>query len=158
MYEERLERAYGFYRPYLRSVIYRYLDCGILRNGFARVRCGECGHEYLLAFVLKRSVNPALAGQASSLLSFLSPKAGGQVWRMGVRGGSKKGPPSSFCLQHPQDPSTLFPLQSFTPFEAESLCLGKPEGVFAGGVSQKGAVPGVFTAIQQKCLALAFKW
>jgi len=53
VYEERFERAYGFYRPYLRSVIYRYLDCGILRNGFARVRCAECGHEYLLAFVLK---------------------------------------------------------------------------------------------------------
>ena len=34
VYEERFERAYGFYRPYLRSVIYRYLDCGILRNGF----------------------------------------------------------------------------------------------------------------------------
>ena len=32
MYEERFERAYGFYRPYLRSVIYRYLDCGILRT------------------------------------------------------------------------------------------------------------------------------
>lgn len=44
VYEERFERAYGFYRPYLRSVIYRYLDCGVLRNGFARVRCTECGH------------------------------------------------------------------------------------------------------------------
>jgi hypothetical protein len=58
-------------------VIYRYLDSGILRNGFARVRCGECGHEYLLAFVLKRSGNPASAGQASTLLSFLPPKASG---------------------------------------------------------------------------------
>ena len=28
VYEERLERTNGFYRPYLRSVIYRYLDCG----------------------------------------------------------------------------------------------------------------------------------
>ena len=42
VYEERFERAYGFYRPYLRSVIYRYLNCNILRNGFARVRCAEC--------------------------------------------------------------------------------------------------------------------
>jgi hypothetical protein len=33
---------------------YRYLDCGILQNGFARVRCGDCGHEYLLAFSCKR--------------------------------------------------------------------------------------------------------
>ncbi|MBC8463475.1 MAG: transposase, partial [Deltaproteobacteria bacterium] len=35
-------------------MIYRYLDCGILKNGFARVRCGDCGHEYLLAFSCKR--------------------------------------------------------------------------------------------------------
>jgi len=54
VYEERFERAYGFYRPYLRSVIYRYLDCVVLRNGFAQVQCGECGHEYLLAFSSKR--------------------------------------------------------------------------------------------------------
>nr|MBC8362431.1 transposase zinc-binding domain-containing protein [Candidatus Desulfatibia profunda] len=35
-------------------MIYRYLDCGILHNGFARVRCEDCGHEYLLAFSCKR--------------------------------------------------------------------------------------------------------
>ena len=34
--------------------IYRYLDCGDPRNGFARVRCKDCGHEYLLAFSCKR--------------------------------------------------------------------------------------------------------
>ena len=110
VYEERFDRAYGFHRPYLRSVIYRYLDCGVLRNGFARVRCGECGHEYLLAFVLKQSGNPALAGQASSFLPILSSETRGRVWRMGVRGGFEKSPPSSFCLQHPQDPPALFPL------------------------------------------------
>jgi len=30
------------------------LDCGILHNGFARVKCEECGHEFLLAFSCKR--------------------------------------------------------------------------------------------------------
>ena len=35
-------------------MIYRYLDCGILHNGFARVRCKDCGHGYLLAFSCKR--------------------------------------------------------------------------------------------------------
>jgi len=54
VYKERFERAYGFCHPYLWSVLYRYLDCGVLRNGFAGVRCGECGHEYLLAFSSKR--------------------------------------------------------------------------------------------------------
>ena len=27
-YDERFERTYGFFRPYIRQVIYRYLDCG----------------------------------------------------------------------------------------------------------------------------------
>ena len=54
VYDERFSRQYGFFRPYVRQVIYRYLDCGILHNGFARVRCGDCGHEYLLAFSCKR--------------------------------------------------------------------------------------------------------
>ena len=49
VYDERFAKQYGFFRPYVRQVIYRYLDCGILHNGFARVRCGDCGHEYLLA-------------------------------------------------------------------------------------------------------------
>jgi hypothetical protein len=54
VYDERFPRQYGFLRPYVKQVIYRYLDCGILKNGFARVRCGNCGHEYLLAFSCKR--------------------------------------------------------------------------------------------------------
>ena len=46
---------YGFRRPYIKDVVYRYLDCGgDLRCGFARVRCDHCGHEYLLAFSCKR--------------------------------------------------------------------------------------------------------
>ena len=54
VYDERFSRQYGFFRSYVRQVIYRYLDCGILHNGFARVRCKDCGHEYLLAFSCKR--------------------------------------------------------------------------------------------------------
>ena len=54
VYDERFSKQYGFFRPYVRQVIYRYLDCGVLHNGFARVKCGECGHEILLAFSCKR--------------------------------------------------------------------------------------------------------
>ncbi len=43
VYEDRFEQQYDFYRPYVRHVIYRYLDCGILHNGFARVRCKGFG-------------------------------------------------------------------------------------------------------------------
>jgi hypothetical protein len=42
---------YGFWRTYVMTVIYKYLDCGDLHMGFARVRCEECAHEYLLALM-----------------------------------------------------------------------------------------------------------
>jgi hypothetical protein len=54
VYDERFEKQYGFFRPYVKQVVYRYLDCGILHNGFARVKCEDCNHEYLLAFSCKR--------------------------------------------------------------------------------------------------------
>src|SRR3989339_124787 len=53
IYDEHFSRQYGFWRPYIEQVIYRYLDCGDLHNGFARVKCKDCGHEYLLAFSCK---------------------------------------------------------------------------------------------------------
>ena len=52
VYEEYFSRLYGFWRPYIEQVIYRYLDCGDPHNGFARVKCNDCGHEYLLALTL----------------------------------------------------------------------------------------------------------
>jgi hypothetical protein len=53
VYEERFENTYGHLRPVVRRVAEQYLDCGILKNGFARVRCDRCKAEYLLAFSCK---------------------------------------------------------------------------------------------------------
>ena len=30
VYDERFSKKYGFLSPYVKQVIYRYLDCGIL--------------------------------------------------------------------------------------------------------------------------------
>ena len=49
-YEEHYQQQYGYLRAVIPEVVNKYLECGDLRQGFARVRCGECGHEYLLAF------------------------------------------------------------------------------------------------------------
>jgi len=54
VYDERFSRQYGFFRPFVKDVMYRYLDCGDLHRGFARIRCPDCGHEQLLAFSCKR--------------------------------------------------------------------------------------------------------
>ena len=41
VWDDRYQNQYGFFRPYVRDVIYRYLDCGDLHLGFARVRCPD---------------------------------------------------------------------------------------------------------------------
>ena len=57
IYDEPFARQYGFLRPYVRQVIYRYLDCGILDNGFARARCGECGRRMRIIAFIEDTVN-----------------------------------------------------------------------------------------------------
>ena len=49
-YEERFERKYGYLRNVIRNVVEKYLRCGDLKEGFARVKCEDCHHEFLLAF------------------------------------------------------------------------------------------------------------
>ena len=54
VWDDRYVHRFGFWRPYVMEVIHRYLDCGDLHCGFARVKCADCGHEYLLPFSCKR--------------------------------------------------------------------------------------------------------
>jgi len=54
VWDDRYASRYGFFRPYIMDVIYRYLDCGDLHCGFARVKCNDCGHEFLVGFSCKR--------------------------------------------------------------------------------------------------------
>jgi len=49
-YESRFEKEYGFFRPIIKAVVERSLDCGNPRCGFARVRCPSCGEERRLMF------------------------------------------------------------------------------------------------------------
>ena len=52
-WEERFESRYGFWRGCVDGVVERYLDCGILDHGFARVRCSGCRTDMLVAFSCK---------------------------------------------------------------------------------------------------------
>jgi len=50
VYDERFAREYGPWRPVVAQVADKFLACGVLEHGFARIRCDTCAHEYLLAF------------------------------------------------------------------------------------------------------------
>jgi hypothetical protein len=52
-YESRFEKEYGQFRPVVKEVVERYLDCGNPCSGFARIRCPDCRGEHLLTFSCK---------------------------------------------------------------------------------------------------------
>ena len=53
VHEERFEPAHGPLRAAARRAAGRFLDCGLLEHGFARVRCSACRAEFLVAFRCK---------------------------------------------------------------------------------------------------------
>ena len=53
VYEDQFQQQQGALRSVVERVVPRYLDCGNPMNGFARIRCPDCGHERLLAFSCK---------------------------------------------------------------------------------------------------------
>jgi len=47
------EAEYGPWHPVLEKTVDRFLECGLLRHGFARLKCEGCPHQALLAFSCK---------------------------------------------------------------------------------------------------------
>ncbi len=43
-------RAGGPLPKYVRQEFFRFLDCGVLSRGVARVRCPECGYDTVVGF------------------------------------------------------------------------------------------------------------
>ena len=52
-YSETYQPRYGVLRRIIPEVVHKFLECGNLERGFARIRCDHCEHEYLLAFSCK---------------------------------------------------------------------------------------------------------
>jgi len=52
-YEECFRKRYGFLRPIVPDVVNKFLDCGDLKHGFARIRCDHCKIDHFLAFSCK---------------------------------------------------------------------------------------------------------
>jgi len=68
----------------------RYLTCGILAHGFARARCGDCGHHFLIAFSCKgRGVCPScntrrMVATAAHLADHVIPRLPVRQWVLAV--------------------------------------------------------------------------
>jgi hypothetical protein len=59
VYEERFEPRYGRLPPHVESVVRRYLQCGDLSCGFARLKCRGCGRERFLPYSCKSAACPS---------------------------------------------------------------------------------------------------
>ena len=50
VYEERYRERYGFWRAIIGRTVEKFQECGDLQQGFARVRCPKCRHEFFVAY------------------------------------------------------------------------------------------------------------
>jgi hypothetical protein len=77
-------------KPYVRKAFAKYLECGIFAHGFARARCGDCGHDFLVAFSCKgRGVCPScntrrMAQTAAHLTDHVFPRLPVRQWVLSV--------------------------------------------------------------------------
>lgn len=67
-YDARYSRLYGPWRPIVGDVARRFLRCGDLHFGFARVRCPDCHHEMFLAFSCQQRCLRSSCHQKRTLL------------------------------------------------------------------------------------------
>ena len=53
VYDERYQQHYGPWRKVIGEVMRKYLECGDLHRGFARLGCGGCRYQTILAYSCK---------------------------------------------------------------------------------------------------------
>jgi ribosomal protein S27E len=67
-YPDLFQARYGFWRPVIRRAVDKFVKCGDLREGFARVRCPDCGHELFVAFSCRQRACCPSCGQKRALM------------------------------------------------------------------------------------------
>jgi len=60
-YPRDYKSRFGVLRRVIPEVVDKFMQYGDFAKGFARVRCDECSHEYLLAFSCKGRVAASAA-------------------------------------------------------------------------------------------------
>jgi len=68
VYPQRYQERYGYWRPVIRTSIDKFLKCGDLKEGFARVRCPDCKKEFFVAFSCRQRACCTSCDKKRSLL------------------------------------------------------------------------------------------
>jgi Transposase zinc-binding domain/Putative transposase len=53
VYDDRYQQQYGHWRPVIGEVMRKFLECGDLHRGFARIGCDGCRYQAILAYSCK---------------------------------------------------------------------------------------------------------
>jgi ribosomal protein S27E len=70
VYPERYQKAYGYWRPVIRSSIAKFFKCGDPKEGFERVHCPDCKTEFFVAFSCRqRGACPSCSQKRTLLLA-----------------------------------------------------------------------------------------
>jgi len=93
VYDDRYQQQYGPWRPVIGEVMRKYLECGDLHRGFARLGCGGCRYQAILAYSCK------------CRLSLLPPETRTAVRRMARHAHPGAGQSRPVRLHHPQAPA-----------------------------------------------------
>ncbi|MFM7200240.1 MAG: transposase zinc-binding domain-containing protein, partial [Myxococcota bacterium] len=75
--EQDPESMGGYLRPEVKSTLEKFMECGVLRFGFARIHCHDCGHEELL---------PLSSGRPARPFGASAHPATPDAWRSGATG------------------------------------------------------------------------
>ena len=100
-YVDRYVSAYGPWRPVIGAAVRKFLRCGDLHFGFARVRCPDCGHEMFVPFSCRQRCLCPSCHQKRSLL------AAHAIAHTVLR----HSPPPADCVHDPQTAPHLLPLR-----------------------------------------------
>jgi hypothetical protein len=68
VYSQKFEKDYGFWRPVIHSSVEKFRKCGDLKQGFARIKCGDCGKEMFVPFSCHQRCSCPSCHQKRSLL------------------------------------------------------------------------------------------
>ena len=102
VYPERYQKAYGYWRPVIRSSIDKFVKCGDLKRGFARVRCPDCRKDFFVAFSCR--------SRFKSGLSLLRPEALFDPWIASECAGFRGRTASTVGIYHPPAAAGVLPI------------------------------------------------
>ena len=109
VYEERYQPRYGFLRPIIPEVVDKFLSCADLKQGFARIRCENCKHEFILPYSCRQRYFCPSCHQKSKIPAAKRVGEGAALRRAADRDHPVPGPTPSPHAGHPENAAPLFP-------------------------------------------------